>query len=332
VNVAEGTNAAASVTYSRRAGTGGLWVTYFFFTPQTVVQYSAAQLAGSSTASPAVAVTTNGAESVGVAFDASGNLWTSVSNIPELLEYSASQLASSNTSAPTVILTSDRAGSLNSPAGLAFDSNGNLWVANASSNTLVEYASAQLASSGSPIPIITIGSSSESLQSPYGLAFDASGSLWITTTGPSPVVALAPDQLLTSGAPTPAVSLSFPGISGFSAQELAFDAKGNLWVGLTGVNAIAEIPAAALATTGAPFPSVVLTSGNGSINDPAGLAFDDSGDLWVANSGGTTVVEFTPGQLLASGSPKPVRTITGDLPGPFGLAFDPHAANLPLKP
>jgi hypothetical protein len=63
------------------------------------------------------------------------------------------------------------------------------------------------------------------------------------------------------------------------------------------------------------------------------LAFDASGNLWISNVASASVIEFAPSQLVTSGSPSPNTTITGSsLSNPFGLAFDPHAAGLPLKP
>jgi sugar lactone lactonase YvrE len=327
--IAEGTTSSATATYSRRPGSGGLWITYFFAMPQTIVQYSAAQLQSSTTSKPAIAVTTHGTEAQSAAFDGHGNLWISVWNTFDIVEYSAEQLASGTSAAPAVTLTQSGRGEI-SPVGLAFDPDGNLWVANDQDNAVVEYSASQLVSSGIRTSVVTVGSANGSLLEPNGLAFDASGNLWVTTAGSNPVVALSPDQLRTSGNPVPAISLAIPGASGFQTQFLAFDAAGNLWVGVTGVNAIVEIPAIELKTSGTIFPGIVLTPENGSI-DPAGLAFDNSGDLWVADFSTTRVLEFSPTQLMASGSPTPIAIIDPGLPFPFGIAFDPPAPNLPFK-
>ncbi len=80
-------------------------------------------------------------------------------------------------------------------------------------------------------------------------------------------------------------------------------------------------------------PAIVLTANAGSLDGPAGLAFDASGDLWIANMLNNSVVEFTPAQIAASGDPAPATVITGSsLSAPFGIAFDPHPAGLPIKP
>jgi sugar lactone lactonase YvrE len=71
-------------------------------------------------------------------------------------------------------------------------------------------------------------------------------------------------------------------------------------------------------------PVHVLTAANSLVN-PAGLAFDARGNLWIANTGNGTVVAFTPAQLAGTGSPAPeivISSIGGSLTLPTGLAFD----------
>ncbi len=117
--------------------------------PQTIVQYSAAQLQSSTTSKPALAVTTHGTEAQSVAIDRHGNLWISVWNTNNIVEYSAVQLASGTSAAPAVTLTASERGPI-SPVGLAFDPDGNLWVADNQDNTVVEYSASQLTASGDP--------------------------------------------------------------------------------------------------------------------------------------------------------------------------------------
>jgi sugar lactone lactonase YvrE len=322
--------ATAAATYARRPGSGGLWVANFRSSTGTVLQYQAGQLASTTSAPPAIAIA-DGGSNAGVAFDASGNLWLTAFPSDAVVEYSASQLSSSKAAAGTVVLGST-VGSLSHPAGLAFDASGNLWVANDSNNTIVEFTTNQITSSGSPTPAVTIGGSA--LQAPWGLAFDASGHLWVANALGNTLVEFTPGQLGASGSPTPAVTLSATANSLVGPLFIAFDPSGNLWVANdnTFQNTVVEFSAGQLTATGSPTPAVTLSGGSGSLAIPIGLAFDASGNLWTANFAGS-VVEFTPGQLATSGSPTPHVIVTGSsLDLPFGLAFDPHATNLPLKP
>jgi len=63
---------------------------------------------------------------------------------------------------------------------------------------------------------------------------------------------------------------------------------------------------------------------------PNALAFAGQGELWVTDDTGDRLLEFTPMQLQATGSPAPAVTITSDgasLKRPIGMAFD-GAGNL----
>jgi sugar lactone lactonase YvrE len=217
---------------------------------------------------------------------------------------------------------------------LAFDANGNLWVAFSGHSTVVEYTTSQLASSGNPSPAVTLSANSGSLSAPVGIAFDAGGNLWVAN-GSNTVVAFTPAQLAASGSPAPNVTLTANAGSIHGPLFIGFDANGNLWVanGNAGANTVTGFSPSQRATSGSPVPAVTLTSNAGSLTRPAGIAFDASGNMWVSTVANHTVVQFTVAQIASSGSPTPATTISGAaLTEPFGLAFDPHVAALPIKP
>jgi sugar lactone lactonase YvrE len=312
---------------SGTSAAGSLWIANAI-APPTVVEFTASQLA-SGTPTPAVTITSGSTGSnIGVAFDASGNLW--VASNGSIVQYSASQLKKSGSPSAAVSLSGS---AISSPEGLAFDAAGNLWVACSGNSTVIELASAQLATSGSPTPPIVISAPSSGLTRPVGLAFDASGDLWVANSTPSTVVEYTPAQLVGTGDPAPTVKLSSVAMSLSAPQFLAFDGGGNLWVangeGLTTFTVAAYTPAQIAAGSGNPVPAIALSSFTNS-DAPAGLAFDGSGDLWVSTI--NSIVEFTPSQLAATGAPAPTITITGSaLAGASGLAFDPQTTGLPLQ-
>jgi sugar lactone lactonase YvrE len=327
--VVAGATAAASVSYAARPGSGALWVANLG--GNTVGGYSAAQLAASTAAAPATAL---GSGASRIAFDAGGNLW--VTDVGDrVVEFAASQLATSGRPTPAVTLSADGHGSLFFAEGLAFDASGNLWVVNPS-NTVVEFAANQLAASGSPTPAVTLSDTGGSLNTPVNLAFDVSGNLWIANHENSTLVEFAKSQLGASGSPTPAVTLSDDGSGSLSGPiGLAFDASGNLWVASNRDSTVVEFSASQLTASGGPTPAITLSATGGSLDSPEGLAFDASGNLWVTNTSTTghgTVVEFAANQLATSGAATPNVTVSGSaIKEPVGLAFDPAAANLPLK-
>ena len=181
------------------------------------------------------------------------------------------------------------------------------------------------------------------LSSPYGVALDQSGNLYVANYGNNTVSKFAP------GSTTPTATLT--GLS--SPTALAFDTSGNLYVtndvasgtvskfapgsttptatltGLTKPWTLAFDPGGNLYVTnyingtsdkvikfaaGSTTPGATLTG----LSFPSAVACDQSGNVYVANyagGSGTTVSEFAPGSTTAS------TTLTG-LSGPRALAFD----------
>jgi hypothetical protein len=74
-------------------------------------------------------------------------------------------------------------------------------------NEVVEFTKAQLSTSGSPTPAVTISSTTvgtyKSLDGPYSLAFTSSGDLWVENFDDNTTVEFGREQLSTSGSPTP---------------------------------------------------------------------------------------------------------------------------------
>jgi sugar lactone lactonase YvrE len=320
--------ATATVTYTPRASTGGLWVGSF--ASGDIAELSAAQLAAGISTVAATTLTVSTSAGVGMAFDGNGNLWTSRSPGDSIVEYSAAELTSSGSASPSVALTDS---AINKPGGMAFDANGNLWVTNTVSNTAIEFTASQLAASGSPTPAVVLSATAGSMSRPYGVAFDASGDMWVASSGV--LVEYTPSQLLVSGSPTPAITITANESYPAAALGMAIDAAGGIWIanGIASPFSIVGYSASQLTTSGAPVPAVTLTPNGASLKVPAGIAFDASGNMWVANAGGATIVEFAASQITSSGNPVPTTTIaTSSATRPFGLAFNPRATGLPIKP
>lgn len=171
---------------------------------------------------------------------------------------------------------------------------------------------------------------------PYGLAFDASGNLYVTTSS-NTIAKFAPNGadlgVFASTGINFAMGLAFDqagnlyvaNFGGNTVEKfapdgtdlgafanvirptgLAFDAAGNLYVANFG-NTIERF-----SPTGAPLvPFTSLT-----LNNPEGLAFDSLGNLFVANNGSNTIEVFS-----STGADLGLLPAVG-LSGPTGLAFD----------
>ena len=191
----------------------------------TVVGFTPDQLAASGNPTPAVTLRDDGSGDLdgpdGLAFDAGGQLWVASRFRDLLLAYAdpGSLSGDATVSADVRIANDDAAPTLSAPAGLAFDAEGGLWVANADAAGVVRFDAASLRVSGTPRPAVTLASDGADLVAPGGLAFDADGDLWVSNAGGS-LTKLAAIDLATSGTPAPAATLA--GLAGMDEGFLAF--------------------------------------------------------------------------------------------------------------
>ncbi len=306
----------------------GLWLSSTG--ARAVLQLSSSQLATDGTVIPASVRGAAGVEIhslVGLAFDDAGRMWVASQGDSVLLAFSPASLAAKGTRVPATVLSATNR-SLSAPVGLAFDGRHRLWAANFGNGTLVRFDSAQLASSGAPVPSAIIAG----LHRPSALAFDAAGTLWVADMCVGTISAYGADQLERSGTPVPRVVIRRTKRSLAIPTGLAFDSEGNLWVANLGNGTVVSYGATQLASTGAPAPRVTLAmqQPGAPIDAPAGLALDGDGNLWVAELSGL-VSKFTRGQLAVSGAPVPaVQVAVGGEGLLWGAAFWPRARGVPL--
>jgi sugar lactone lactonase YvrE len=189
------------------------------------------------------------------------------------------------------------------PNGIAFDSAGNLYVANAGGNNITEFSS-----SGAYLGVYASG-----LSSPSGLVIDKYGDLFVANNGNGTITEIIPGGSET----TFATGLSAP-------NGLAFGSNGDLFVANGGNNTIEEIPTSG---SGAGVPILFATAntmdgvtgvGFSGLNDPEGIASDNNGNLYVANMATSDdgIEEFS-----SAGAALGVFASQG-LESPNGVAFD----------
>jgi len=207
---------------------------------------------------------------IAITFDSSGNLWAGDSGHGRVLRFSPP--FSTNMNANLVLgatdfttvpdSTSVSSGSINNTAGLAFDSSGDLWVIDAGYNRVLEF------------------------KPPFSNGMYAS--------------LVIGQQNFTSTAP----ALSQDGFNfGEQWSHISFDGSGNLWVAddlnsrvlrfsppfSNGMNADLVIGSANFVSSA----SVCASNGFYDYADnPIGITFDSSGDLWVEND--YKSIEFQP--------------------------------------
>ena len=248
-------------------------------------------------------------------------LWTVSAGSPAILHLAPTQLLTDGNRTPATSISTSSA-QLSELNGIAFAADGTMWVTSQHDSTLLAFARTSLARSGSADATILI--SSTALGAPTGLAFDKQHRLWVANLDHGSIVRFDPTQLASSGSRVPSVIIAGLG----QPAALAFDAAGSLWVSDIRRNKIASFSEAQLSASGFVAPQVVISSLGSTLQNPAGIAFDADGNLWVANASNQTVVAFTPAQLATSGSPAPqvVLSTNAALGNPVGLAFDTDGA------
>ena len=254
--------------------------------------------------------------------DDDGNIWVADTFNNRVLEYrqpltngmaasvviGQSDFTSSNITAPTQ-------SSLIDPIGLAFDAAGDLWVVDGNRRVL-EYVlpftngmNASLVIGQSDFTSDTQATTASGLNYPTEVAFDAAGNLWLVdqgnnrvleykapfSTGESASIVIGQADFTSFASATTATGMNSP-------YGITFDGSGNLWVSDNRNLRVLEF---ALPFSSGQAASLVLgqqnftssgVSGNPQVdvNNPEGLAFDTSGNLFVSETGASRVVIFEP--------------------------------------
>jgi uncharacterized protein (TIGR03437 family) len=224
--------------------------------------------------------------------------------------------------------------SLRAPQGVAFDANGNLWVADTGNHRVLRFATATLDLTNPEADLVVgqadfnsggadrsgggPGVSGAGFNSPSGLAFDRQNNLYVADALNTRVLKFAqpfatamqvfgqPD-FKSRGVPRDPTSQSMAGPTGVSV-----DAAGNVYVavpadnrvlmfagdGVNGAAAKAVLGQAGF-TASAPNAGVFPRASAGSLYGPADVKTDAAGNLYVADTGNNRVLLFAPGNKTA---------------------------------
>jgi uncharacterized protein (TIGR03437 family) len=219
---------------------------------------------------------------------------------------------------------------LSAPTGVAVDSKGNLYIADAGNNRIMRFPTpfVQAATGNPPQPDLVIG------QQGFG-------------TGNSS----------NEGGPCSSKTLALSNGNGPQVTELAIDSNGNLWTADPLNNRVLMYPIGNLTPNAvAPVASVVLgqnnfttcsvgqnPSGNPQLNknilnDPSSVTFDSAGNLYVTDAYARVLYyqgpSFSPGQaaLRVLGVPPPLTSGTTVYPTQYTLGFVNSNGNITGDP
>jgi hypothetical protein len=198
---------------------------------------------------------------VHIEFDGLGNLWVSAETNDSVYEYSGDFFQEGGNITPSLTLTAG----LNGPQGLAFDPNGNLYVANSGTNDIAVFA--QPISNQQPYFL-------DGVKNPGGIGFDSHGNLFAASNNGSAggaTVKYASTHLRSGDKPT---VIDPTGIAANPyGSDLAFDKAGNLYDGDCGNKAgIYSYPLATQKFTAHLAPSFYTNKGISKVGCVWGLA------------------------------------------------------------
>ena len=287
--------------------------------------------------------------------DSKGDLWISDSENNRVVEFTPPFLIGESAS---LVLGQENFSSYNcgnptlnnlcDPQGIAFDSSGNLYVADNSNNRVLEFKPPFSDGEAASVSIGTNQNTTtpSNLDSPVGIALDASNNLWVADEGNQRVlefkgpISTNESASLALGQTNFVSNSSGTNQSGFDTPDyVAFDHSGNLWVTDSSYRRILEFTTpfttgenASLVIGQPNFNSTLNGPAQSLLSSPAGTTFDASGNLWVTDTFNGRVLEF-PAPFTSGENASLVIGVPGfnsnvstpsqsQLSGPEGIVFD----------
>jgi streptogramin lyase/subtilisin family serine protease len=203
----------------------------------------------------------------GITVDPSGNVWVSDINLNRIQKFN-----SKGEYVCQVGTSGSGNGQFKKPRGLAADASGNVWVADEGNNRLQKISSA----CGYLSQLGSAGSGNGQMYQPYGVAIDPSGNILVADSGNARI-----GEFNSKGEFVAKCGTEGTGNGQFEEGpvSIAADADGNVWAGdgnprVEQFNTKCEYLAKFDKTSsGAPY-----------FTQPAGIAIDSTGNLWIPNS------------------------------------------------
>jgi streptogramin lyase len=195
----------------------------------------------------------------------------------------------------------------NNPNGIVFDGKGNLWLANAGDNNVLELNPAN----GTVLNTITSG-----VNGPTRLFFDSSDNLWVNDTGNNTITVY--EDLSTQGA-----KLLRTISSGLFSRSLSFalDAYGDLYVGNTGAGTNNVL---AFNINGRKVETLTKDDSNFEFFAPGAMVIHGR-NIYIGfgpNFGTNAVISYNVGEFLTS-NPEEITVYNDKVDtGPTGITFD----------
>ncbi|MEB3196762.1 MAG: NHL repeat-containing protein [Candidatus Sericytochromatia bacterium] len=247
----------------------------------------------------------------GLAFDAAGNLYVADTGNHRIRKISTDGFVDTVAGTGEAGFEDGPAhlAKFNSPSGVAVDASGTLYVADGENHCVRRLSTAGTVSTvagDGTAGFADAVSTAARFNSPYQLALDASGVIYVTEIGGRRVRKVQPDGTVTTlaGDGEPG---NIDGSGPFARFEfpwgIAVNASGTLFVADSQARLIRRISPTGLVTTVAGSGGSTALDGAGlsaQFSEPRGLAVDDSGAVFVADRGSHRIRKMAPDTSVTS--------------------------------
>jgi len=282
----------------------------------------------------------------GIHVDRRGRLWIADTGNNRVLMFHSASNRGNGDNADLVLGQSTFTGmgasfaatGMDSPRDVFVDAGDNLWVADTNNHRVLKFSGASLLTNGAPAAVVLgqiafaagfPSNDASRMNLPMGVFVDDGGRLWVADFGNHRVLRFDGAAGLANGASADrflgqgGFGSSLPGAGALSMngpRAVALDARGTLWVVDSQNHRILGYDHAATKISGSPadrvigqpgFATVGLGSGPQELHFPIGLAFDQHGGLWVADTANHRALRYPPdlaGPVLQLRSRVPRRT------------------------
>jgi len=276
----------------------------------------------------------------GIAVDGSGNIW-----VADTANYVIRMV----TPAGVVTTVAGRAGAtgitdgtgsaarFEFPTNLAVDPSGNIYISDTQAATIRKMTPQGDVSTFAGLGGVTgstdgVGSAAR-FSSPYGLAFDAAGNLFVADANNWAVRKITPSGLVSTFVGTAAAPGSADGTGSAarfdSPTTIAIDAAGNLYVGDAYAETVRKVTPAGVVTTLAGLAQAEGSAdGVGSaalFAAPGGVGVDGAGTVYVADVQNSTIRTIAPSDMVSTLAGSAGITGSADGTGASARFFDPES-------